>query len=285
MGLMLVFQNMWGMIGSNIVKYCFYLCIVGEMGGKDFVFVYLFLDVEQFCVVFVCGVFEYQGQKCLVVLCVYILKLFWLVVCDGVVDYVSQIVMGFFMDFCNFMGVVIDENLFDNIDSYLQDVNGFGYEVIIGGKGDKLIGYFVELMVVCLDDFKLCLMEEEIFGLVFMFFVYEDSQFEEMLQFCDMMSDYVFIGVIFVCECGEIELMVVVLCYFVGNFYINDKLIGVVVGQQLFGGSCVFGINDKVGLVFNFMCWMLLCLIKEIFVGLCSVGYLYMGEEQIEFLW
>ncbi|MEM9408148.1 MAG: L-glutamate gamma-semialdehyde dehydrogenase [Acidobacteriota bacterium] len=274
-----VFQNMWGTIGSNIAKYRSYPRIVGETGGKDFVFAHPSSDVEQLCVALVRGAFEYQGQKCSAASRAYIPKSLWPAVRDGVADHVSQIAMGSPTDFRNFMGAVIDENSFDNIDSYLQDANGPGYEVITGGKGDKSTGYFVEPTVVRSDDPKSRLMEEEIFGPVLTLFVYEDSQLEEALQLCDTTSDYALTGAIFARERGEIESMAAALRHSAGNFYVNDKPTGAVVGQQPFGGSRASGTNDKAGSALNLMRWTSLRSIKETFDGPRSVGYPHMGEE------
>ena len=274
-----VFQGMWGTIGNNISRYRSYPRIVGETGGKDFVFAHPSADAEQLSVALVRGSFEYQGQKCSAASRAYIPKSLWPQVREQVADHVAGLTMGATTDFTNFMGAVIDEASFDNIDSYLADAQGNGYEVVTGGKGDKSVGYFVEPTVVRSDDPKSRLMSEEIFGPVLTLYVYDDAKVDETLALCDSTSEYALTGAIFGRERGVIEHMASALKNAAGNFYINDKPTGAVVGQQPFGGSRASGTNDKAGSALNLMRWTSLRSMKETFDAPRSVGYPHMGEE------
>lgn len=186
--------------------------------------------------------------------------------------------MGILCDMFNFVNVVIDGCVFDKIFGFIDYVKVQGdVEILVGGNYDKLEGYFIELMVIVISNFKFCMMEEEIFGLVLIIYVYLEDEFEVMLKLVDEILFYVLMGFIILCDCYVINLVIKMLENVVGNFYINDKLIGVVVGQQLFGGVCGFGMNDKVGVVMNLLCWVLVRMIKEMFVLLMDYKYLFFG--------
>ena len=182
-------------------------------------------------------------------------------------------------DFRNFMAAVIDESSFDNIGSYLEEARGDGYEVVVGGNADKSVGYFVEPTVVRADDPRSRLMKEEIFGPLLSVFVYEDDRLEEALGLCDTTSDYALTGAIFARDRRVVAEMSTALRHAAGNFYINDKPTGAVVGQQPFGGSRASGTNDKAGSSLNLLRWTSLRSIKETFDGPRATSYPHMGEK------
>ncbi len=274
-----VFQGMWRDIGSNIARYRSYPRIVGETGGKDFVFAHPSADAELLSVALVRGAFEYQGQKCSAASRAYVPKSLWPKVREQVADLVGSIRMGPTTDFRNFMAAVIDEASFDNISDYLGEAAGAGYEVLTGGKGDKSEGYYVEPTVVRSDDPKSRLMREEIFGPVLTVYVYDDAQLDEALELCDTTSDYGLTGAIFATERGDVERLSSRLRHAAGNFYVNDKPTGAVVGQQPFGGSRASGTNDKAGSALNLLRWTSLRSVKETFDGPRAIEYPHMAEE------
>ncbi|MCZ6726672.1 MAG: L-glutamate gamma-semialdehyde dehydrogenase [Acidobacteria bacterium] len=275
-----VFQGMWRQVGESIANYSSYPRIVGETGGKDFVFAHPSADTEALVIALLRGAFEYQGQKCSAASRAYIPSSLWAGVRDELVDRVKSLAMGSPLDFRNFMCAVIDEASFDNTLSYVEHARTTpGFEILTGGQGDKSTGYFVEPTVVVSEDPRSKLMREEIFAPLLTIHVYQDAELEAALELCDTGSDYGLTGAIFAQDRGAIEQMSRALRHAAGNFYINDKPTGAVVGQQPFGGSRASGTNDKAGSAANLMRWTSQRTIKETFVPPKSYDYPHMGEE------
>ena len=275
-----VFQGMWTTIGKNISKYKSYPRIVGETGGKDFILAHPSADPKALAVAMVRGAFEFQGQKCSAASRVYVPQSIWPAVKEMAVAMVKDMKMGSPEDFRNFITAVIDERAFDKISSYIvlaRDAKDA--EIIAGGKYDKTVGYFIEPTMVVVTDPKHRLLEEEIFGPVLTIYVYEDAQFEDMLKLVDSTSPYALTGAIFARERGVIEGMSKALRNAAGNFYINDKPTGAVVGQQPFGGARASGTNDKAGSVWNLLRWVSPRAMKENFNPPVDYTYPFMGES------
>ena len=275
-----VFQGMWKQIGGDIANYQTYPRIVGETGGKDFVFAHPSADVQSVVIALVRGAFEYQGQKCSAASRAYIPKSLWSRVRSGLEKEVSDIAVGTPMDFRNFMCAVIDEASFDNTMSYIDYAKSTdGFEIVSGGEGDKTEGYYIQPTVVVSTDPRSKLMQEEIFAPVLTIHVYDDAALEETLELCDTTSPYALTGAIFATDRRDIAKMANALRHSAGNFYINDKPTGAVVGQQPFGGSRASGTNDKAGSMMNLLRWTSQRSIKETFVSPTSFAYPHMGEE------
>ncbi|NOZ94175.1 MAG: L-glutamate gamma-semialdehyde dehydrogenase [Acidobacteria bacterium] len=275
-----VFQGMWRTIGSNIATYKTYPRIVGETGGKDFVFAHASADVQALVTALVRGAFEYQGQKCSAASRAYIPASIWPEVRERLLADTASIRMGDPMDFSNFMTAVIDRGAFDTIMGYIDAAKSSAdAEILAGGNGDASKGYFIEPTVVQTDDPHFKLMEEEIFGPVLTIFVYDDARLDETLELCDTTSPYALTGAIFAQDRLAITAMSARLRHASGNFYINDKPTGAVVGQQPFGGSRASGTNDKAGSFMNLLRWTSQRAIKETFVPPTDYRYPFMGEE------
>ncbi len=259
-----VFQGMWKTIGDNIASYRSYPRIVGETGGKDFVFVHESAPAEEVAVALLRGAFEYQGQKCSAASRAYIPQSLWPAVHQRLVSDLASVKMGDVEDYQNFMGAVIDEGAFTSISGYIDYAkNSNDAEIISGGGYDRSRGWFIEPTVVLTTDPHFKLMEEEIFGPVLTIFVYPDAEFEETLAICDGTSPYALTGAIFARDRYAIARASKVLRHSAGNFYINDKPTGAVVGQQPFGGSRASGTNDKAGSAANLMRWTSVRTVKE----------------------
>jgi 1-pyrroline-5-carboxylate dehydrogenase len=275
-----VFQAMWKQIGDNIASYRGYPRIVGETGGKDFVFAHPSADTTALVTALVRGAFEYQGQKCSAASRTFIPASLWDEVREGLVEQVSSIRMGPPTDFRNFMAAVIDESSFDNIMGYIEHAKASDrMEIVVGGNGDKSTGYFVEPTVVLSRDPHSKLLCEEIFGPVLTVYVYEDDEIDEALELCDTGSPYALTGAIFARDRRDVERLSARLRHAAGNFYINDKPTGAVVGQQPFGGGRASGTNDKAGSALNLLRWVSMRTIKETFVPPTDYPYPHMGEE------
>jgi len=275
-----VFQGIWSSIGKNIRSYGQYPRIVGETGGKDFVFAHPSADARALVVALVRGAFEYQGQKCSAASRAYVPKSLWREVSEGVRAELAAVKMGPPTDFRNFMCAVIDEASFDNTMGYIEHAERDpDAEIVSGGHGDKSTGYYVEPTVVRTDDPKFKLMCEEIFAPVLTIHVYEDARLDETLELCDTTSPYALTGAVFAADRGEIVRMTRRLRHAAGNFYVNDKPTGAVVGQQPFGGGRASGTNDKAGSLWNLVRWVSMRTIKENFVPPTSVGYPHQDEE------
>ncbi len=274
------FQAMWRTIGENIATYRTYPRIVGETGGKDFVFAHASADVEALVAALVRGAFEYQGQKCSAASRAYVPRSIWPAVKERLLAQVAEIRMGSPLDFRNFMCAVIDRPAFDTIMGYIEYAKGSpDAEILCGGEGDASEGYFIEPTVVLATDPRMKLMEEEIFGPVLTVYVYDDARLDETLELCDTTSPYGLTGAIFAQDRAAIARMTAALRHAAGNFYINDKPTGAVVGQQPFGGSRASGTNDKAGSFLNLIRWTSQRAIKENFVPPRHFAYPFMAEE------
>ncbi len=259
-----VFHGMWKTIGANIGKYRTYPRIVGETGGKDFVFVHASADPDIVVTALIRGAFEYQGQKCSAASRAYIPDNLWPAVKEKLADEVKTIKMGDVTDFSNFMGAVIDAPAFANIVSYLEYAKkSTQAKFICGGGHDDSKGYFIEPTVIQTTDPKFKLMEEEIFGPVLTVFVYPETEFRRTLELCDETSVYGLTGSIIAADRKAVIEASAVLRHAAGNFYINDKPTGAVVGQQPFGGGRASGTNDKAGSYLNLLRWTSARSIKE----------------------
>lgn len=275
-----VFQDMWKTIGNNIAKYTSYPRIVGETGGKDFVFAHNSAEIKPLATALVRGSFEYQGQKCSAASRAYIPRSIWPAVEAEMREQLSRIKMGSPVDFTNFVGAVIDKSAFDSIVAYIDYAkNNDGAEVIIGGNSDDSVGYFIEPTVIVASNPHFKTMVEEIFGPVLTIYVYSDENFEETLELCDSSSIYALTGAIFGNDRRAVSLATGKLEHAAGNFYINDKPTGAVVGQQPFGGGRASGTNDKAGSQANLMRWVSTRTIKETFVPPEDFVYPYMAEK------
>lgn len=269
-----VFQHIWKTIGENLPVYKSFPRIVGETGGKDFVMVHHTADPKAVAVGLVRGAFEYQGQKCSAASRAYVPANLWQEVKDYMVADLQTMKMGGTEDFGNFINAVIDEKSFDKIAAYIAAAKAdSSVTVIAGGHCDKSKGYFVQPTVLQTTNPKYVTMCEEIFGPVLTIYVYEPDQFEETLTLLDNTSNYALTGSIFAQDRYAIELATKRLVNAAGNFYINDKPTGAVVGQQPFGGARGSGTNDKAGSMLNLLRWVSPRTIKETFVS--PVDYRY----------
>ncbi len=275
-----VFQGIWNIIGSNIKNYKSYPRIVGETGGKDFIFVHDSADPLQTVTALSRGAFEYQGQKCSAASRAYIPDSLWPEIKKLLVDDISSFKSGSPEDFTNFINAVIDEPSFnklaDSIDRIKKDKEA---EIIIGGGYDKSTGYFVEPAVVVTSDPHYFSMEEELFGPILTLYVYPADKYEETLEICDKTSMYALTGAVFANDRQAIDLATRKLEYAAGNFYINDKPTGAVVGQQPFGGARSSGTNDKAGSMLNIIRWASPRTIKESFIPPHDYRYPFMKEK------
>jgi len=269
-----VFQGMWKTIGGNIAKYKSYPRIVGETGGKDFVIAHKSANPKEVSTALSRGAFEYQGQKCSAASRAYIPSNLWDAVKKNLVDDLSSFKMGGPEDFGNFINAVIDEKAFDSITGYIEQARKNPMnEIIAGGKSDKSKGYFIEPTVIVSKDPSSVTMCEEIFGPVLTIYVYHEENFEQTLELVDQTSPYALTGSILAKDRYAIEMATKKLVNSAGNFYINDKPTGAVVGQQPFGGARGSGTNDKAGAKANLMRWVSMRTIKETFVT--PVDYRY----------
>ncbi len=275
-----VFQGMWKTIGENINKAKYYPRIVGETGGKDFIFAHNTADIDALVVAAIRGAFEYQGQKCSAASRMYIPKSRWSEFKEKYVAEVSKIKMGNPEDFTNFMSAVIDKGAFKSIKEYIDYAKeSKDAEIITGGKCDDSKGFFIEPTTIVTTDPHFKTMEEEIFGPVFTIYVYEDNKFDETLELCDKTSPYALTGAIWSQDRNILVKMSDKLRNAAGNFYINDKPTAAVVGQQPFGGGRSSGTNDKAGSAMNIMRWMTARSIKETYVPPKDWRYPFMGEK------
>ena len=272
-----IFQHLWKTIGTNIEKYKSYPRIVGETGGKDFIIAHESANAKEVATAITRGSFEFQGQKCSAASRAYIPSSIWEEVKGYVLEDIKSIKMGSPEDFSNFVNAVIDERSFDKIAKYIDDAKSSSdAEVIAGGGYDKSIGYFVEPTVIVAKDPKYTTMCEEIFGPVITIYVYDESDFEATLKLVDDNS-YALTGAIFAKDRHVLNHMCKSLENAAGNFYINDKPTGAVVGQQPFGGARKSGTNDKAGAMQNLMRWVSSRTMKETFVPATDYRYPFLG--------
>jgi len=273
-----VFQTMWRTVGGNINKYKSYPRIVGETGGKDFIFVHRSADVDEVATAITRGAFEFQGQKCSAASRAYIPKSMWPDLKERLLADMKQIKMGPVDDFKNFMNAVIDRSAFGDICGFIDYAKESNdAEFIWGGNYDDSKGYYIEPTIIVTSNPKFKLMEEEIFGPVITLYVYEDDKYEETLHLCDETSPYALTGAIFSRERQPVVTATNILRHAAGNFYINDKPTGAVVGQQPFGGGRASGTNDKAGSLLNMIRWTSPRTIKENFIAPKDFKYPFMG--------
>jgi 1-pyrroline-5-carboxylate dehydrogenase len=273
-----VFKEMWKTIGSSIDGYKTYPRIVGETGGKDFIVAHPSADAEALAVAIVRGGFEFQGQKCSAASRVYVPRSLWNDIRDRAVAMIDDIKMGDIQDFRNFMGAVIDKRSFEKISGYVEDAKT-GAKIIAGGKTDGSTGYFIHPTLVEASDPGYRLLCEEIFGPVVTAYVYDDAKWAETLQIVDSTSPYALTGAIFAQDRRAIVEATSALRNAAGNFYVNDKPTGAVVGQQPFGGARASGTNDKAGSKLNLTRWVSARTIKENFNPPKDYKYPFMAAE------
>jgi len=274
------FQEMWRVIAENLPRYRTYPRIVGETGGKDFVFAHASADVGALAAALVRGAFEYQGQKCSAASRAYVPESLWPRLEERLLAMVAEIGMGDVEDFTNFMGAVIDRGAFESIGRYLEHARSSPEaRILAGGTCDPSVGWFIEPTVVLTTNPRFKLMEEEIFGPVLTIFVYPDARLEETLRLCDETSPYALTGAVFATDRLAIARIARALENAAGNFYVNDKPTGAVVGQQPFGGARKSGTNDKAGSLANLMRWVSQRTIKETFVPPTRFDYPFMLEK------
>jgi len=274
-----VFKGLWSKIGQNIDKYKTYPRIVGETGGKDFIMAHPSANPKEVSTSISRGAFEYQGQKCSAASRCYIPKSMWDEVRSNLEEDLNSFKMGSPEDMTNFINAVIHEKSFDKLAKYIdQAKKDKDAEVIIGGGYDKSKGYFIEPTVILAKKPKYTTMETELFGPVVTIYVYEDDKFEETLHLVDETSPYALTGAIFSKDRYAAALATDILQNSAGNFYINDKCTGAVVGKQPFGGARASGTNDKAGSKLNLLRWSSPRLIKETFVPATDYRYPFMGE-------
>ena len=275
-----VFNHLWKTIGNNISKYKSYPRIVGETGGKDFVMVHPSANVDQVVTALTRGSFEFQGQKCSAASRAYIPRSMWTEVKRGMREDLKSMTMGPTEDFSNFINAVIDEKAFDKIAAYIDKAKkDKDATVLFGGNYDKSSGYFIEPTVIQAKKPDYRTMCEEIFGPVLTIYVYNDDKYEDILKLVDSTSPYALTGSIFAKDRYVIEQSTKALENAAGNFYINDKPTGAVVGQQPFGGGRASGTNDKAGSVLNLYRWLSPRTIKESFVAPKDYKYPFLGES------
>jgi 1-pyrroline-5-carboxylate dehydrogenase len=274
-----VFQSFFRTVGENIARYRSYPRLVGETGGKDFVLAHASADVDALCVALVRGAFEYQGQKCSAASRAYVPRSLWPRVKRRMLELMDTITMGDVADFSNFMGAVIDQKAFKKISGYLRQAEkDDGVSILSGGGADDSEGWFIQPTLVEVADPTYRLMCEEVFGPVLTVHVYADRKWQDTLALVDSTSPYALTGSVFAQDRGAVEEARVALIHAAGNFYVNDKPTGAVVGQQPFGGARASGTDDKAGSILNLMRWVSPRSIKETFEPPVDYRYAFMRE-------
>ncbi len=275
-----VFQKIWSTVGANIHKYKSYPRIVGETGGKDFVLVHESAHANEVATGLVRGAFEYQGQKCSAASRAYIPSTLWAAVKEKMIEFLGEIKMGGTEDFTNFINAVIDERAFKKITAYIDEAKkDENVKIVAGGNYDGTAGYFIEPTLLQVSDPRYKTMCEEIFGPVLSVYVYEPGEFDSIMDIVDTTSPYALTGSIFAKDKYIIALVTNRLQNAAGNFYINDKPTGAVVGQQPFGGARASGTNDKAGSALNLYRWLSARTIKETFVSPEHYTYPFLQAE------
>ena len=278
-----VFNSMWKQIGENTKIYRSYPRIVGETGGKDFVLVHKSADVDVAVAALCRGAFEYQGQKCSAASRAYIPSNLAAAIKKKLVAEVKTMKMGSVEDFGCFVNAVIDEKSFDKLDGYIKQAKkDKSNKILVGGKTDKTKGYFIEPTVIEVTDPKYVTMCEELFGPVLSLYVYDENKFEDTIKLVDHTSPYALTGAVIATDRYAIEIATTRLTNSAGNFYINDKPTGAVVGQQPFGGARGSGTNDKAGSILNLYRWLSARTIKETFIPATDYRYPFMADENTE---
>ena len=274
-----VFKDIWAKIGTNIHHYKTYPRIVGETGGKDFVVAHPSANVKQVATGIARGAFEFQGQKCSAASRAYIPQSLWPAVKQQLITDVKSMKMGSPEDFGNFITAVIHEGSFNKLVSYIEQAKkDADAEIIVGGNYDKSVGYFIEPTIIVTTNPKYTTMETELFGPIVTIYVYEDADWETTLELVDQTSEYALTGAIFSKDRYAIEQATIALQNAAGNFYVNDKPTGAVVGMQPFGGARASGTNDKAGSALNLLRWASPRTIKETFVTPENYRYPFLGE-------
>ncbi len=274
-----VFQGMWRTIGGNIERYRSYPRIVGETGGKDFIVAHPSADVEEVAAAIVRGSFEYQGQKCSAASRVFAPRNLWPELRDRLVEEVKELKVGDVADFSNFMGAVIDGSSFRTQKEAIEEAQGNGARVLVGGGVDDSEGYFVEPTVIETDDPDFRLLRDELFGPIVTAYVYPEREWSQTLELVDRGAPYGLTGAVFARERSAIDEAGDKLRYAAGNFYVNDKPTGAVVGQQPFGGARASGTNDKAGSMWNLIRWASPRTIKETFISPRDYRYPFMDPD------
>jgi 1-pyrroline-5-carboxylate dehydrogenase len=274
-----VFNGMWNTVGKNIGSYRNYPRIVGETGGKDFILAHPSADAEAVATAVIRGSFEYQGQKCSASSRLYVPSNLWPEVKERLVEDVGSIKMGDVSDFENFMGAVIDAGAFETHSQAIAEARSAGAEIVTGGSTDDSEGYFVSPTVISTDDKDFRLLRDELFGPIVTTYVYDERRWDDTLELVDETAPYGLTGAVFATERSAIDEAQDALRYAAGNFYVNDKPTGAVVGQQPFGGSRASGTNDKAGSMWNLIRWVSPRTIKETFVSATDYRYPYLGPD------
>ncbi len=274
-----VFNGMWKTVGTNAGSYRNYPRIVGETGGKDFILAHPSADAEAVATAVVRGSFEYQGQKCSAASRLYVPSNLWPEVKERLVEDVGTIKMGDVADFENFMGAVIDASAFETHSKAIEEARSAGAEIVAGGSTDDSEGYFVAPTVIATDDKGFRLLRDELFGPIITTYVYDEKRWGDTLELVDETAPYGLTGAVFATERAAIDEAQDALRYAAGNFYVNDKPTGAVVGQQPFGGSRASGTNDKAGSMWNLIRWVSPRTIKETFVPPTDYRYPFLGSD------
>ena len=274
-----VFNGMWKTVGTNAGSYRNYPRIVGETGGKDFILAHPSADAEAVATAVVRGSFEYQGQKCSAASRLYVPSNLWPQVKEQLVEDVATIKMGDVADFENFMGAVIDASAFKTHAKAIEEARASGADIVAGGSTDDSEGYFVSPTVIATDDKGFRLLRDELFGPIITTYVYDEKRWGETLELVDETAPYGLTGAVFATDRTAIDEAQDALRYAAGNFYVNDKPTGAVVGQQPFGGSRASGTNDKAGSMWNLIRWVSPRTIKETFVPPTDYRYPFLGSE------
>jgi 1-pyrroline-5-carboxylate dehydrogenase len=261
-----VFNAMWGAIGQNVDRYRSYPRIVGETGGKDFILAHASADADAVVTAVVRGSFEYQGQKCSAASRIYIPESMWGDMRGELADRVAELKVGDVADFGNFMGAVIDAKAFETHKQAIEEATSNGRSIVAGGSADDGEGFFVQPTVIETSDPGDRLLRDELFGPIVTAYVYPDSKWDETLELVDSTSPYGLTGAVFARDRAAIDEAADKLQYAAGNFYVNDKPTGAVVGQQPFGGGRASGTNDKAGSMWNLIRWVSPRTVKETFV-------------------
>jgi 1-pyrroline-5-carboxylate dehydrogenase len=274
-----VFNGMWNTVGENIGSYRNYPRIVGETGGKDFILAHPSADPEAVATAVIRGSFEYQGQKCSASSRLYVPSNLWPEVKEQLVEDVGSIKMGDVSDFENFMGAVIDAGAFETHSQAIEEARSAGAEIVTGGSTDDSEGYFVSPTVISTEDKGFRLLRDELFGPIVTTYVYDEKRWDDTLELVDATAPYGLTGAVFATERSAIDQAQDALRYAAGNFYVNDKPTGAVVGQQPFGGSRASGTNDKAGSMWNLIRWVSPRTIKETFVSATDYRYPFLGSD------
>ncbi|MEX2614261.1 MAG: L-glutamate gamma-semialdehyde dehydrogenase, partial [Gaiellaceae bacterium] len=274
-----VFNGMWATVGKNVGSYRNYPRIVGETGGKDFILAHPSAEADAVATAIVRGSFEYQGQKCSAASRVYVPSNLWPEIRERLVEDVATIKMGDVSDFENFMGAVIDASAYKTHSKAIAEARSAGAEILVGGETDDSEGYFVSPTVITTDDKDFRLLRDELFGPIVTTYVYDEKRWDDTLRLVDETAPYGLTGAVFATDRAAIDEAHDALRYAAGNFYVNDKPSGAVVGQQPFGGSRASGTNDKAGSMWNLIRWVSPRTIKETFVPATDYRYPYLGPD------